>query len=202
MAAPIAAVACLVLVLLAAGDPLRQESLVVYGLSLVLLFGFSAAYHIGQWSPPVRAVLRRLDHANIFLLIAGTYTPIAVNALRDRERVAVLVAVWLSSLIGIGAVVSGVDLPRWLLALLYMAVGWIAVLILPHLLVSFGGPALALLLLGGALYSAGALCYALQRPRLWQGVFGYHEVFHAFTIAAGAVFFLFIAVYIMPLRPA
>src|ERR1700730_14363983 len=187
--APLALLATVVLAVMAAGDTARQVTVLIYGATMVLLFSGSALYHVGNWSQRTREVLQRLDHSNIFLLIAGTYTPIAFVVLAGWQRAAVLGAVWGLSLVGVAIAIGGGKLPR----------PPFAVLAVPAILARVGIGGAMLLLAGGVLYSAGAACYALKRPRLWQRVFSYHEVFHLFVIAASAVFLIFIGVYVVAL---
>ena len=187
-----------ILLFLSANDPAKQISLLIYGASCVVLFGMSALYHIINWNPRQRALLRRLDHANIFLLIAGTYTPVAFNLMTAGWRVGILVAVWALAVIGIATVAPALRLPRGFVAGLYIATGWIALAAIPEIFAQHGWGALLMLLTGGLLYTAGALAYALKRPRLWPHVFGYHELFHLGTIAANAVFFAFMLVFVLP----
>jgi hemolysin III len=200
--APLALAATIVLAVVAGGDPAKQLTVVIYGGTMVLLFSGSALYHIGNWSERTREVLRRLDHSNIFLLIAGTYTPIAFTLLQGRQRIGILGAVWGLSLCGVAFSVSGIKLPRLVFTSLYLMVGWVAVLALPTIFGRVGLGGALLLALGGGLYSIGAVCYALKRPVLWRRVFSYHEVFHLFVIAAAAAFLTFIVVYILPLPAA
>ncbi len=200
--APLALAATIVLAVLASGDPAKQLTVVIYGGTMVLLFSGSALYHIGNWSERTREVLRRLDHSNIFLLIAGTYTPIAFTLLQGWQRIGILGAVWGLSLCGVAFSVSGIKLPRLVFTSLYLMVGWVAVLALPTIFGRVGLGGGLLLALGGGLYSIGAVCYALKRPVLWRRVFSYHEVFHLFVIAAAAAFLTFIVVYILPLPTA
>jgi hemolysin III len=197
--APLALLATVVLALMAAGDTARQVTVLIYGATMVLLFSGSALYHVGNWSQQTREVLQRLDHSNIFLLIAGTYTPIAFAVLAGWQRALVLGAVWGLSLLGVGIAVGGVRLPRALFVGLYLLVGWVALLAIPAIFARVGLGGALLLLAGGALYSVGAACYALKWPRLWQRVFSYHEVFHLFVIAASAVFLVFITIYVIAL---
>jgi hemolysin III len=197
VSAPLAVAATIVLAVLAGGDPAKQLTVVIYGASMVLLFSGSALYHIPNWSERQRERLRRLDHSNIFLLIAGTYTPIAFALLQGWQRLAVLGSVWGLSLLGVGIAVGGMKVPRWLFTSLYLMVGWVAVLAMPAIFGRVGPGGGMLLLLGGALYSIGAVCYALKRPVLWRRVFSYHEVFHLFVIAASASFLVFIVSYVV-----
>jgi hemolysin III len=195
--APLALAATVVLAVMAAGDTGRQVTVVIYGASMVLLFGGSALYHVGNWSQRTRELLRRMDHSNIFLLIAGTYTPIGFVLLDGLERIAVLGAVWGLSLVGVGIAISGINVPRALLTGLYLLVGWVALLAVPAILAKVGLAGGLLLVAGGVLYTLGAVCYALKWPKLWQRVFSYHEVFHLLVIAASATFMAFIIVYVL-----
>ncbi len=172
--------------------------MLAYGASLTVLFTVSAVYHLRTWAPVRAVILRRLDHANIFVLIAATYTPIAFNLLSGWSRVAILTAVWGAALAGAGAVVAGVQLRRWARAGLYVGMGWIALAALGEIQAALPLPAIALLIAGGLLYSAGALLYARKWPDLWPRVFGYHEVFHLLTIAAATTFYVFVLVYVLP----
>ena len=197
-AAVVAALGGTYLVALSGGDRPRQLSMIVYGTSLTLLFAFSAVYHVHTWAPARRAILRRIDHANIFVLIAATYTPISFNLLSGWWRVSVLGAVWGAALVGVGAAVAGVKLRRWARAGLYVGMGWIAAVALGQISAAVPWPAIGLLITGGALYSVGALLYARRRPDPWPRVFGYHEVFHLLTIAAAIAFYVVVLVYVLP----
>ncbi len=197
-AALVAAVGGAYLVVLSSGDRARQLSMLVYGAGLTVLFAVSALYHLHTW-PPVRgAILRRIDHANIFVLIAATYTPLAFNMLSGWWRVGILGAVWGTALVGIVAAVAGVQLRRGIRAALYVAMGWIALAALGQLLATLPWAAIGLLVTGGVLYSAGAVLYARRWPDLWPRVFGYHEVFHLLTIAAAVAFYVVVLVYVLP----
>jgi hemolysin III len=197
VSAPLAVAATIVLAVLAGGDPAKQLTVVIYGATMILLFSGSALYHIPNWSERPRELLRRLDHSNIFLLIAGTYTPIAFALLQGWQRPAVLGSVWGLSLLGVGIAVSGVKVPRWLFTSLYLLIGWVAVIAMPVIFGRVGLGGGVLLLLGGVLYSIGAVCYALKRPVLWRRVFSYHEVFHLFVIAASVSFLVFIVSHVV-----
>jgi hemolysin III len=189
---PPAIAGAITLVVVSGGNLARQISLGVYGVCLILLFSVSASYHRGPWSPRTRRVWRRLDHATIFLAIAGTYTPVVVNVLRGWPSIVLLVAIWVLAGSGVVVATTGIPLPRWATVVLYLGVGWTVVFFLPALGERIHTSGLLVLAIGGALYCAGAVVYALKRPQLWPNVFGYHEVFHILVIAASAVYFGFI----------
>jgi hemolysin III len=181
------------LIAAARGNSGLQLSLAVYGAALVLLFAVSASYHVLNWPDAWRPRVRRLDHAMIFLLIAGTYTPITGSLLDGWTRDLILAMVWTLAAAGVALALSPVQLPRRALALVYVGVGWVAIVVLPQLAAHLGGRALLLLLAGGVLYSLGAVVYATRRPSLWPRVFGYHELFHLLVIGGTAMFFALIA---------
>ncbi|MFF9120526.1 hemolysin III family protein [Streptomyces massasporeus] len=156
----------------------------VYAVSACLLFGTSAVYHRGTWGPRGEAVLRRLDHANIFLIIAGTYTPLAVLLLPAGQQRVLLALVWAGALAGIAFRILWIGAPRWLYTPCYIALGWVAVFYLPDFAHTGNAVVVALVVAGGLLYTAGAVVYALKRPDPSPAWFGFHEVFHALTIAA------------------
>lgn len=181
--APIALAAAIVLIALAPDDRARIAAS-VFGLTGVLLFGTSAAYHRSRWSPKVTAILKRLDHANIFLIIAGTYTPFAVLLLPPGQGRTLLLIVWAGAIAGVIFRVFWVSAPRWLYTFVYIALGWVAVFYLVPLWRGGGTAVIVLICAGGLLYTIGAVVYGLKRPNPAPRWFGFHEVFHAFTIAA------------------
>jgi hemolysin III len=189
---PLALAGAIILVVAGSGNVARQISLAVYGVCLVLLFSVSASYHRGPWSPRTRRVWGRLDHATIFLAIAGTYTPVVVNVLQGWPSIVLLVAIWVLAGSGVIVATTGIPLPRWVTVVLYLGVGWSVVFFLPALGDRIHASGLLVLALGGVLYCAGAIVYAVKWPRLWPRVFGFHEVFHILVIAATAVYFVFI----------
>ena len=189
-----------VLIILSREQPAKAVTMAIYGVSLVLLLAVSAVYHIGTWRPRVRAILRGLDHANIFLFIAASYTAVIFNAVTGYWRIGILVSIWLLAVLGMATLTGAISVPRWAVAALYVGLGWIGVVAIPQIATSLGLPALLLILLGGLLYSTGALAYAFKRPRLWPRTFGYHEVFHLLVLGASASFFLVMALYVVPFR--
>lgn len=150
----------------------------------VMLFGASANYHILNWSPKVKAALRRWDHANIFVFIAATYTPIALALLTLPDATPLLILIWSVAIVGSLIQVFWPTAPRWLNVACYLGMGWAGVGWLPAFWVA-GSPAVVILLLvGGIAYSLGAIVYARKRPDPWPEWFGFHEIFHAFTLVA------------------
>ncbi|MEU9820384.1 hemolysin III family protein [Pseudonocardia alni] len=157
----------------------------VYTLTTFGLFGISALYHRHTWVDPARRrLMKRLDHSMIFLFIAGTYTPVSVLALPAATATWVLAVVWGGALAGVALKLAWPTAPAWVGVPIYVALGWVAVFVLPGLLAGGGVAALVLLLAGGALYTVGAVMYALRRPDPWPATFGYHEFFHAATVLA------------------
>lgn len=179
---PVAIVAGIILVLVAQGAAAKWAC-VVFAASSLLLFGNSALYHRFNWKPKTRAVLKRIDHANILLLISGTYTPIAVLALPPEQGAILLVIVWSGALAGILFRVFWLHAPRWLYVALYLALGWAAVMYLPDLLRA-NAAMMILVAVGGLLYTGGAIVYAMKKPNPWPGHFGFHEIFHVCTVLA------------------
>jgi hemolysin III len=180
---PIVAVAGFVLVATATTTA-GQVSSAIFSATAALLFGVSALLHRGTWSPTVEDLLRRIDHANIYLIIAGTYTPFAVVALPPSEGKLLLSIVWTGALAGAAFRIFWTGAPRWLSTTLYVVVGWIVIFFLPELINGAGTAAVILIALGGVLYTVGAVVYGMKRPNPWPGTFGFHEVFHALTVAA------------------
>ncbi|MGB4777071.1 PAQR family membrane homeostasis protein TrhA [Microbacterium sp.] len=179
---PVAVAAGIVLIVLAEGAAAKWASAVFMATS-VLLFGNSALYHRFDWAPTTKAVLKRIDHANILLLIAGTYTPIAVLALPPGKGALLLVLVWTGALLGILFRVFWIHAPRWLYVALYLLLGWAAVMYLVDLMEA-NFAMMILVIVGGLLYTGGAIVYALKRPNPWPGHFGFHEIFHVCTVLA------------------
>jgi hemolysin III len=172
-------------VLVCLTDGARERfAVTVYAVSVALLFGTSAAYHRGHWSPRGHDLMARLDHSMIFILIAGSYTPFALLLLHGLRQWIVLGVVWGGALLGVVLRNAFRQPPRWLFVGLYLALGWIAIGIAPDVLRSGGIAVLVLLAIGGLFYSGGAVVYALRRPDPSPRWFGFHEVFHACTLLA------------------
>ncbi len=185
IAAAVALSAWVGLALAARSSPGRAAAH-VYGASLFALFAVSALYHRPTWPPRARLMMRRLDHSAIFLLIAGTYTPMCL-VLGGRLGSALLAVAWGGAALGVVQSVLWPRAPRALVAVVYVALGWVVVPVLPALRAELGAWGVALLALGGVVYSMGAVVYATRRPDPFPRVFGYHEVFHAMVIAAAAL---------------
>ena len=195
---PISILAGAILVLAASGGRERL-ALGIYAVSLSALLGTSALYHRVNWKQPsTRRWMRRLDHSMIFLLIAGTLTPFALLVLDGSLATAVLVAVWAGAAAGIMVELIWTDSPKWVSVGVYLAVGWIGAIAFPAIIVEAGVGAGALIAIGGILYTAGAVIYAMQRPDPAPAVFGYHEIFHVLVVAAAAAHFAAIAIYAGP----
>ncbi len=197
---PLVLAAGIVLVCLAPTTTARIASS-IFGLTAALLFGISALYHRGNWSPRAGRLLKRLDHSNIFLIIAGSYTPFTLLLLPHAQAVVLLAVVWGGALLGVAFRVFWVGAPRWLYTPAYIALGWAALFYLPDFLRTGGAAILTLVIVGGALYTIGGIVYGLKKPNPLPRWFGFHEVFHAFTIAAFVVHYVGIslAVYTHPL---
>ena len=164
----------------------------IYAFSLTGVFAASAAYHRGSWSPRARLHMRRLDHSMIFVLIAASYTPIAVLVLEGPWEAVLLSLVWAGAAVGVTMKVARPDGLSATTGVLYLALGWMALLALPQLIRGLEPPALVLMIAGGALYTAGAIVFALKRPDPRPAVFGYHEIWHAFMVAASVCHFVLV----------
>lgn len=198
------AVASLVLTMLLVwqshGNMTKAVALGIFGLSMIELYTVSAIYHLGHWTERVRHALRSLDHANIFIYIAGTYTPLAVVLLSGWVRVALLVTVWSLAVAGLVVARFTDQLPRWISPVLYVAMGWVAVFAMPAFIHAASWWLVILLLAGGIIYSLGALIYGRRWPNPFPKVFGFHEIFHLFVIAGSAIFL--VAIWLFVVRAA
>ena len=197
----LALVALVVLLVTAAGAG-RVDQFVafgIFGFSLIALYAASALYHLLPVSPATVARLRRVDHMTIFILIAGTYTPICVLALEGGWQAGLLGLVWTLALCGVLLKLLWMDAPRWLSVGIYLAMGWLAVVAASAIFRAVPAGGIAWILVGGLVYSAGALIYGLKRPNLVPGVFGFHELWHLFVMAGSACHFWVMLRYIAPL---
>jgi hemolysin III len=188
-----------VALILVAKTPKATLAVAIYAVSLSALFGTSALYHGVNWTrPQMRMWMRRLDHSMIFFLIAGTYTPFALLVLNGTLGTAILVVVWMGAIAGAIVETIWIDHPKWVSALIYLSLGWVAVAAFPDLWSSLGVGGAMLVAGGGLLYTAGAVVYATQRPNPSPAVFGYHEVFHLLVIAAAVAHFSAVAFFALP----
>jgi hemolysin III len=205
--APLALAGGIVLVILSPDATTRWGS-ALFSLSALVLFTVSAVYHTGSWSPRVWAFLRRFDHANIFVLIAGSYTPLTLILLEGTQRTVLLATIWASAILGVLFRVFWTDAPRWLYTPIYIAMGWVAIFFLPdfaqgaaeRLGGDLGTVVMILIATGGALYTLGGVVYGFQRPNPWPRWFGFHEVFHTFTILAFVAHYVGISMATYALR--
>jgi hemolysin III len=181
---------------LAAGGARAQVAAAVFSGAVVAMFGASALYHRFTWSQPTRLWLRRLDHAGIFGLIAATYTPFGLLVLHGAWQKAILAVAWSGAGLAILAKLTWVAAPKWLSAIVGVALGWVGILVFPQILKGAGVAAAALVLTGGICYTVGAIVYARRKPNLLPRVFGYHELFHALVVAAVALQYTAVALVI------
>jgi hemolysin III len=185
--------------IVAAKTPKATLAVAIYAVSLSALLGTSALYHRVNWKrPEVRRWMRRLDHSMIFFLIAGTYTPFALLVLNGPLADAILAVVWIGAIAGAIVEMIWIDHPKWVAALIYMSLGWVAAVAFPGMWQEMGLAGMLLVAAGGLLYTLGAVVYATQRPNPNPRVFGYHEVFHALVILAAAAHFSAIAFFALP----
>ena len=199
LAFTVVAVLGIIMLVVAGASASERVWLSVYVAGTLTMFGVSASYHTLRWGPHGRSIMRRLDHTAIFLAIAGAYTPIMAVALTGWQKVVVLSAAWGGAVVGMTLEWLPLKVPRPLFTAIYVIVGWSAAVAFPQLYRSLGGAGFALVLGGGLLYTIGAVVYALKRPDPWPRVFGFHEIFHLFTIAAAGCHLAAIAFYVVPL---
>jgi hemolysin III len=185
------------LLIVGADGARRHAAAAVFGGSVAVCFGASALYHRVTWTPRLRLWMRRVDHAGVYLLIAGTYTPVCLLVLQGTWRLVVLVVVCVGAGLAIALRFAWVEAPKWVAAMLGIALGWVGVAILPQLATRLDPAAVALLGVGGLAYTAGAIIYARRRPNPLPAVFGYHELFHALTLVAVACQYVAIAFFVI-----
>jgi hemolysin III len=189
---------CGVALILAASDGRARLAASIYAVAVSALLGTSALYHCVTWRPGARRWMRRLDHSMIFVLIAGTYTPVALLALKGSLASTILIVLWAGALGGVAFKLLWIDAPKWLLAGMYVALGLVSAAVFGQLPAAIGWLGVAGLATGGLLYVIGAIVYASGRPNPWPKVFGYHEVFHALVLAAAALQYAVIAFAVLP----
>ena len=177
-------------------DSRERLAAAAFGGALVLTFGISALYHRVDWRPSARRVIRRLDHASIYILIAGTYTPYGLLVLSGAWQLSILGVVWIGAALAIVQRVFWLDAPRWVPVAAGIFLGWIGVIVLPQIIEASGLPGTFLVAAGGIFYTLGAVVYALQRPDFRPAVFGFHELFHVLTVLAASCQFAAIALLV------
>jgi hemolysin III len=179
---PIVIAGGIILIVLAHGA-IPKVAASIFFASSFLLFGNSALYHRFNWKPKAKITLKRIDHANIFLLIAGSYTPMAMLALPSSKGSVLLIAVWIGAVLGIGFRIFWINAPRWLYVPLYVLLSWAAMFYVADFF-AFNAFAMSLILIGGICYTIGAVVYGIKKPNPFPGHFGFHEIFHALTVIA------------------
>jgi hemolysin III len=197
-AAFFAAVPLGIVLVVVADTTIARISALVFATSVVTMFGASALYHSPNWSEGRKRWLRRLDHVGIFALIAGTYTPIGLLVLEGHWRPVVLTIVWAGALAAAAFKFAWLDAPTWVSSVIGVTLGWVGVIMAPQLIDGIGIGGTLLVVVGGLLYTAGALVYALRRPDPYPATFGFHEVFHVLVIAAVACQYAAVAFFVLP----
>ena len=191
-------IGCGIALILGASDGRARLAASIYAAAVSALLGTSALYHRVTWRPQARRWMRRLDHSMIFVLIAGTYTPVALLALKGSLAITILIVLWAGALGGVVFKLLWIDGPKWVFAAVYVALGLVSAAVFGELPAAIGWLGVAGLALGGLLYVLGAVVYASERPNPWPKVFGYHEIFHALVIAAAALQYAVIAFAVLP----
>lgn len=197
-AAVVAALSLGLLIYLSRHNLVQQAAVTIYGVSLVLMFSASAAYHLTQSGPRLSIWLRKLDHSSIFLLIAGTYTPICLAFFSGFYRWGILAIVWSIALSGVLLKLLYIRSPRWLSVVIYLLMGWLSLAAARQILTHMPVGAIFWLVAGGVLFSIGALIYTFKRPDFYPGVFGFHELWHIFVILGCLAHFILVAIYAAP----
>jgi hemolysin III len=191
-------IGCGVGLILAASEGRARLAASIYAVAVSALLGTSALYHRVTWRPSARRWMRRLDHSMIFVLIAGTYTPVALLALKGTLASTILIVLWAGALGGVIFKLAWIDAPKWLLAMVYVAMGLVTAAVFGELPAAIGWLGAIGIALGGVLYLFGAVIYASGKPNPWPKVFGYHEVFHALVITAAGLHYAVIAFAVLP----
>lgn len=197
-AALVSVAGLVLLVVRSSPDGVRMLSMVIFGVSLVALYTTSALYHSIPWREKWDNRMQRVDHSMIFLLVAGTYTPVAVNVLSDAWRIATLSVVWGLAAVGIAQKIALPRIPSWFSITIQTTMGWFAIIPILELIEALSDGALALMVLGGLCYTGGLIILATQRPQLFPRIFSHHEVFHVLVVAGSIFHFLMILWYVVP----
>jgi hemolysin III len=198
VSAAIAAMLGAPLLLLVADSPRAYVGGAIFAASLILLYGTSAAYHRVSWTPLFRAIISRMDDSMVLVLIAGTYTPFCLLVLNNAWGITMLSVVWGVAGAGVIMNLARPARPRWLRVAFYVILGWLALVSAGELAARLSASPLALLVLGGVLYTLGGVVYAVRKPNPWPRVFGYLEVFHLLVIAGSALHYSLVAIYVLP----
>ena len=199
LASAVAAVLGLVGLLLAGrGQPTKEIAFLIYGISLIFMFSSSATYHLVQAGPKAIGVLRKIDHSAIYLLIAGTYTPLCLSFFTGFWRGGLLAIIWAFALIGIMVKVFVINAPRWITTGIYLVMGWLSIMAANQIFQLMPAGAIFWLVAGGLWFTAGAVIYILKRPNPYPGMFGFHEVWHLFVMLGCLSHFILIAAYVVP----
>lgn len=198
-AAIAAAIGASIMVFVGREDVSKLVSLAVYGSSLVLMFSASAAYHLVNAKTQVQKFLRKLDHSSIYLLIAGTYTPLCLHFFDGFWRWGLLTIIWGMAVVGIGVKLFVINAPRWVTAGIYLLMGWLSMSAINEMLAAMPLAALGLMLAGGIWFTVGAIIYIAKRPNFFPGKFGFHELWHVFVILGCLSHFIAIAAFVAPL---
>lgn len=189
-AAILALIGLVILMVMSWNETPKLVSSLIYGISLILLFGASATYHLTVAKPKVIAILRKIDHAAIYLLIAGTYTPFCINAFSGFWKWGLLIIIWSLALIGIGIKIFLINVPRWINAGVYLIMGWLVMAAIQEMLKTLSATTLTWLVIGGVTYTLGAIVYITKKMDFKPGVFGFHEVWHIFVMLAAAAHYI------------
>lgn len=197
LVAALVAPVALVALMLAADSPRRYVGAAIFASGLILLYATSASYHLVPWRERLRAIIMRIDHSMIFILIAATYTPFCLIVLSNAWGIPMLSLVWSFAGLGVFLKVLWPSAPRWLSVSLYLALGWVGIVAAGPLVSGLETNGLTLLVLGGVLYSLGGIVYALRRPDPFPRFFGFHEVFHTFVVAGSIAHFSVIAAFLI-----
>lgn len=199
IAALVAGVGLILLIYLAReSSPLLLVALCVYGVTLILMFAASATYHTVHAGPKASLLLRKLDHSAIYLLIAGSYTPVCLRYFEGFWRWGLIAVIWSLAIIGVGVKLWVIRAPRWLTAGVYLFMGWLSVIAAKEIVTTLPPAALVWLLLGGLFFTVGAVIYMVKKPDPWPGVFGFHEIWHVFVILGAFSHFVMMAAFVAP----